>query len=71
MIKNKEDLMRTMNELEVLIQETEETMDKAYKASESMVEPAKSKFLDELNIRKVQLDTNKIMLEHFKLLAGD
>lgn len=73
MFKNKEELKKCIEELERLIQETDDEIAKSYAMSESefMIEPLKSQFINELNLKKAQLDTNKLMLSHFKKLAGE
>lgn len=60
------ELVRRVTELEENIKETDELMRKAWISTELMPEPYKSLFIETLNNRQIQLETNRGMLKLFK-----
>lgn len=63
---DRKELVRRVTELEENIKETDELMRKAWISAELMPEPYKSVFVETLNSRQIQLETNRGMLNLFK-----
>jgi hypothetical protein len=70
MIKNEQELVKRIAELEVTLKETDELIQKGFEASVFMVEPIKTQFVDELILKKLELDEKKDELKWIKEFAG-
>lgn len=68
---NNETLAKHIEELEVMIADTDKNIAQAVFISTIMTEPNKSEFMETIHRQKAQLDSNKIIVAFFKTLLKD